>query len=112
MENSYSNVISVDASAQMETTDIMNYRFLYNAKIEDGVFQAKDSTGWTNRTGARKYDWEYESLTSGKTLDVTNNLMESERRPPAAGEFGEWLPCWCSGTMPAIDNLMNHGRPI
>ena len=39
------------------------------------------------------------------TLDITNNLFESERIVPAAGPLGEWLPCWCSGTMPPIEQL-------
>lgn len=104
-ENHSSNDINVDASVVMDTNKRMNYQFKYNAEIENGVMEAKDSTGWTNRTGAKRYDWTYESLTKGKRLEITNNLFESERIVPAAGPGGEWLPCFCSGTMPAIEQL-------
>jgi hypothetical protein len=108
--NRPSNDIKVDASAVMDTNNRMNYKFNYNAEIKNGVMEAKDSTGWTNRTGAKRYDWVYESLTSGKELAITNNLFESERIVPAAGPTGDWLPCFCSGTMPAIEQL-DEGWP-
>ena len=107
-KNHSTDDIEVDASVLMDTNEIdknVSYRFNYNAVIENGVMEAKDSTGWTNRTGAKRYDWTYESLTKGDELDITNNLFESERIVPAAGPLGEWLPCWCSGTMPPIEQL-------
>jgi hypothetical protein len=111
MEDRPSNKIKVDASVRMDTqSNETDYTFKYNAVIKNGVMQAKDSTGWTNRTGARRYDWEYESLTSGKELDITNNLRESGEIVPAAGLTGDWLPCFCSGTMPAIEQL-DEGWP-
>lgn len=109
-ENLSSNDINVDASVVMDTNKRMNYQFKYNAEIKNGVIEAKDSTGWTNRTGAKRYDWTYESLTKGKKLEITNNLFESERIVPAAGPEGEWLPCFCSGTIPAIEQL-DEGWP-
>ncbi|MGV8175943.1 MAG: hypothetical protein ACP5OU_09605 [Methanothrix sp.] len=107
MENRPANDIVVDASVVMDTKDNnrTNYRFNYNAEIKNGVMEAKDATGWTNRTGAKRYDWTYEALTSGKELSITNNLFDSERIVPAAGPIGDWLPCWCKGTMPAIEQL-------
>jgi hypothetical protein len=105
MESHPSNDISVEASVVMDTFKRMNYQFNYHADIENGVMEAKDSTGWTNRTGARRYDWVYESLTSGKTLNITNNLYDSERIVPAAGPDEDWLPCCFSGTVPTIEQL-------
>jgi hypothetical protein len=110
MQDRPSNSIDVTAQATMDTNNRMNYQFNYDAKVKNGVIEAKDSTGWTNRTGTRRYDWVYESLTSGKELAITNNLFESERIVPAAGPTGDWLPCFCSGTMPAIEQL-DEGWP-
>lgn len=81
------------------------YKFNYNFKPIDIVMETRDSTGWTNKSGARRNDWEYEALDSdsGKTLGITNDLRDSERILPAGGLEGEWLPCIFKGTIPPID---------
>jgi hypothetical protein len=76
-----------------------------NSTVNYGTIEAKDATGWTNRSGARRYDWEYESLTSGKSLDITNDLFESERILPAGGLEGEWLPCCSLSGLPSTEKL-------
>jgi hypothetical protein len=103
-----SSNIDVDATIRMDTERRMDYEFDYQANIKNGVIEVKDSTGWTNRTGPRKYDWEYESLISGNVLNVTNNLIDSEGIEPAAGPVGDWLPCCYSGTVPPIEQLDNR----
>ena len=104
-ENRTSRQIHVDAKTHMDTNDTINerYRFDYSADIEDGVIETKDAVGWTNRSGARKFDIEHYSLTRGDVLNVTNVLEESEPWEVAAGPLGEWLPCCFSGTVPLID---------
>lgn len=100
--NRSSNNIEVRASVYMNTTKGTDYDFKYNAKVKDGVIEAKDAVGWTNRTGPRKYDWEYHSLSSGDQLDITNDLSDYEPFEVAAG-LGDWLPCCFSGTVPMVD---------
>ncbi|MDD4653038.1 MAG: hypothetical protein PHQ34_12510, partial [Methanothrix sp.] len=95
----------VKAHVQMDTKKRMKYNFEYTANVADAVIEAKDSTGWTNRSGARKYDWEYEALTRGHELNITNNLRDFEWLAPEAGPNDDWLPCCYSGTIPEIEQL-------
>ena len=81
------------------------YAFHYDAKIKNGVIEAKDATGWTNRTGSKKYDWEYESRAEGNELNITNDLIESVGLVTAGGPEDDWLPCCISGTRPTFDQL-------
>jgi len=102
-----SNSIVVDASVFMDTTDNRSaYDFNYNAKIENGVIETKDSTGWTNMSGSRRTDWEHETRSIGDKLDITNKLYDSWGLKTRFGPEGDWLPCCYSGTMPAI--TMRH----
>jgi hypothetical protein len=78
MVNRPSNYIDVDASVRMDTSSKIDYEFKYKAEIKNGVIETRDATGWTNRTGARKFDWEHETRTSGHELNITNNLFDSE----------------------------------
>lgn len=107
MENYPSDEIKVEAQVYMNTSNKTktDYEFRYNAEIKNGLIETKDSTGWTNRSGSRRYDWEQESIVKGKTLDITNDLVESARIIPEAGFEGEWLPCCFKGTMPNIEQL-------
>jgi len=107
MKNRPSKEIKVVASARMDTFNKTNphYNFNYNAQITNGTIEVKDSTGWTNKTGSRQFDWEYEAFTSGQNLDITNILSESEGPMPAGGLEGDWLPCCYSGTLPPVDQL-------
>jgi len=101
-----SNYINVDAKTKMDSSiNASSYSFDYTAKIKNAVIEAKDSTGWSNRTGSKKYDWEYETKTVGKEINITNVLYDSERLEVAAGPSEDWLPCCFKGTIPAIDQL-------
>lgn len=101
-----SNSIDVHASVFMDTTaNRSGYDFNYNAKIKNGVIETKDATGWSNRTGSRKIDWEHETRTSGDELDITNKLFDSWGLKTRLGPEGDWLPCCYAGTIPAIDQL-------
>jgi len=96
--------ISVTASVDMNRRPGLKYNFNYHAIVDEGVLDFRDSTGWTNKSGSRKIDWEQTGLVKGKKLDITNNLADFDLRAPAAGSF-DWLPCTCSGTIPPIEGL-------
>lgn len=102
-----SNQITVNAHAFMNTSDInrTDYQFRYNADVKNGVVDTKDATGWTNRSGSKRYDWEHESRVSGDDLAIVNELIDSEGEIPEAGLVGDWLPCCFKGTVPTIDQL-------
>jgi uncharacterized repeat protein (TIGR01451 family) len=91
------------AAADKRKIPIMAYELLYNANIVDGKFEGKDSTGWTNRSGARRYDWEYEVQSAGDTLSITNNLKDYAYRSVGAGGPYDWIPCCFGGTRPDIE---------
>jgi hypothetical protein len=102
-KSSYINVVgSAKLGPNMTGGD---YRFQYHAKVKDGYLELKDSTGWTNRTGARRIDWEQDAAMKGKELDVTNNLEADSLYRPSAGLIEDWLPCSCNGTVPEIEGL-------
>jgi hypothetical protein len=101
-----SNYINVDASVIMDSSiNASSYAFDYDAKIKNGVIETRDAAGWSNRTGAKKYDWESETRTVGNEINITNVLYDSERIKVAAGPIGEWLPCNFCGTIPTVDPL-------
>ncbi len=94
--------IRVNASVGMgpatRTGKVHNdYDFRYNARVWDGRIDARDETGWTNKTGSRSVDWEQDVSLRGKILDISNNLSaESLFYPGGIGK--DWLPCWiCAG---------------
>jgi hypothetical protein len=98
--------INVEASAKMgPNMSGGDYRFLYHARVENGYLEVKDAAGWSNKTGARRIDWEQEAAMRGKLLDVTNNLEVNSLYRPSAGLYEDWLPCACNGTIPPIEGL-------
>lgn len=99
-----SNSIKVDASVFMNSSENASstYIFDYYAEIGNGAIETDDAAGWTNRSGPRKYDWQYQTRTVGKDLKITNDLVESEGLITAGGPEGDWLPCCYSGTVPTI----------
>jgi hypothetical protein len=103
-ETYLSPVIKVNASVDMDMQFGASYNFDYHAKVDDGVLEAWDATGWTNKTGARRIDWEQNALMKGRKLDVINKLSDFDLRVPAAGS-GDWLPCCMGGTVPPIEGL-------
>jgi len=92
--------IHVNASSLLDT-DAGSYSIAYHADVTDGVVETKDETGWTNRTGAKRTDWEHESLSRGAELHITNDLSDYNLTTAAGGN--DWLPCFNSGTIPAIE---------
>ncbi|VVB66973.1 Uncharacterised protein [uncultured archaeon] len=91
-ESYLSKQIHVNAEAIMGRSIRGNigYQFAYNATVENGIIQTWDTTGWTNRTGARRIDWEERALMRGN-LTVENNLVASDLFNPIDGR--DWLPC-------------------
>jgi len=107
-----SPVINVVATVRMGSAkggDANDYNFKYNATVENGVIEIKDATGWTNRTGARRIDWEQDALMKGN-VTVTNDLRAKGLYFPAAGGDEDWLPCCFSGNEPPIE-VQGSGWP-
>jgi uncharacterized repeat protein (TIGR01451 family) len=88
-----SSSIDVQAIVSMDTKPGMDYQFTYAAKVKNGYINIKDASSWTNKTGARRIDWEREALLKGEDLFVGNNLSDSDIFVPAAGLTDDWLPC-------------------
>ncbi|MCX6674640.1 MAG: hypothetical protein NTY37_12785 [Methanothrix sp.] len=95
--------IHVRSSLSMDTTPGMAYDLKYNATVKRGVVETWDASGWSNRTGARRIDWEHNALMHGD-ISVTNNLRELVPQEAHAGA-ADWLPCCYSGTQPTIEQL-------
>jgi len=90
------NNISARATGKMSLKG--TYDLKYTASANNAFFTFNDATGFINKTGARKTDWEQEGLLKGDKLSVTNNLRVSGPFIPRAG--GDWLPCTCLSTDP------------
>ena len=101
-QSSYpTNNISVQATAAMNLKGVYNVQ--YHGVADNAYFVFSDTAGLSNKTGARRIDWEQEGLLKGKNLDVTNNLVASNFFYPRAGAE-DWLPCTClSGMIPLVE---------
>jgi hypothetical protein len=97
-----SNRINVEAKATMGANRPNSFDFKYHARVNNGILEAKDATGWTNKTGARRLDWEQEALMKGKVLDVTNNLVLAKGRVSGA-QPDDWMPCLFCSLVPPIE---------
>jgi uncharacterized repeat protein (TIGR01451 family) len=99
--------IFVDAVAGMGPVNATglsgDYDFRYSAKVGNGVLEIKDATGWTNKSGARRIDWEQEGLIRGKEINARNDLIVENLFFPGGGWGNDWLPCCFIGTQPAIE---------
>lgn len=95
--------INVIADLRMDTTPGNGYDLKYNATVKEGVIETYDASGWSNRTGSRRIDWEYNAMMYGD-VSVTNNLRENAPLEAHGGDE-EWLPCCSSGTQPAIEPI-------
>jgi uncharacterized repeat protein (TIGR01451 family) len=80
-----------------------DYDFTYHAKVEDGVMEIRDATGWTNQTGARRTDWEQTAFMKGRALDVRNDLQVENLFYPGAGLGIDWIPCVVSTYAPRTE---------
>jgi hypothetical protein len=103
-----SNRINVEAKAEMGANRSDSFVFKYHARVNNGILEAKDATGWTNKTGARRLDWEQEALMKGKVLDVTNNLRLAKGKVPYAQPIEEWMPCIFCSLVPPIEPIENE----
>jgi uncharacterized repeat protein (TIGR01451 family) len=80
-----------------------DYGLTYHATADNAYFVFNDATGFSNKTGMKRIDWEQEGLLKGKNIDVTNNLFGAFK-PRAGAE--DWLPCTClSGLIPPIEPI-------
>ena len=105
-ERRMASAINVTSALSMDTTpwpDGTGYDLRYGAEVKNGVAEIRDSTGWSNRTGARKTDWEYSALMHGD-VRFRNDLKELAPQEAHGGEF-DWLPCCFKGTLPPIEQL-------
>jgi hypothetical protein len=100
-----SNRIFVKGTAKMGGNRSNNFDFDYNARVANGYLEAKDSLGWSNKTGARMIDWEQEALMKGKYLDVHNRLVVERGRVSGAQLIDDWLPCCFNSFVPAIEPI-------
>lgn len=85
-----------------------DYDFVYNAKVENGIIEIRDATGWTNKTGAIRVDWERDALMKGD-FEVENNLKSKSLLFPGAGGDEDWLPCCFDGSHPPVEDMKNPG---
>ncbi|GEM_PF-1171595 len=101
----YSNTIVVNADVKIgpEIGRGFDYDFQYDATVTNGVIEIRDATGWTNRTGARRIDWEQDALMKGN-ISMENDLNAKGLFVPAAGINDEWLPCCFDGSHPPVEN--------
>jgi uncharacterized repeat protein (TIGR01451 family) len=91
------NNISAKAVANMNLAGI--YDLQYDASADNAYFVFSDATGFSNKTGARRIDWEQEGLLKGEHVSLINNLrVISAYKPRGGGE--DWLPCTCISLNP------------
>jgi hypothetical protein len=91
--NSYSsNKIGANAKLFMGQTRKMDlgYDFTYNATVINGVVETRDIMGWSNRTGARRVDWEQMARMKGN-ITLENNLLVSNLLDMSCSR--NWLSC-------------------
>jgi uncharacterized repeat protein (TIGR01451 family) len=100
--SSYVNVLA-NATMGPHISSEGEYDFRWQADVTNGEVEIKDSTGWTNRTGARRIDWEREALLQGD-VNATNTLAAKGLFYPGAGGEKDWLPCAYSSEQPPIQN--------
>jgi uncharacterized repeat protein (TIGR01451 family) len=98
-----SNEIGVTAKTFMSMAG--TYDFKYSVDASNAYFVFSDSSGLSNKTGARRIDWEQSGLMRGEKINVTNDLYASGGYTPRAGE-GDWLPCLqCPGNIPPFEPI-------
>lgn len=89
-----------------------DYVFKYSANVENAVVETWDATGWTNRTGSRRIEWEETALMKGN-LKINNTLIAEDLFFPAGDLEGDWLPCCIVGypSAPKYCNGSSMGWP-
>lgn len=97
------NIINADATANMDI-GLGSYDLKYDASAKNAYFVFNDVTGYSNKTGARRTNWEQEGLLKGEQITLKNYLKATSPYKPRAGGDDDWLPCTClSGSMPLIE---------
>lgn len=97
-----SDKISVRGYTKMGANLPNAFAFWYNGQVENGVMEVSDATGWSNKTGARRIDWEQDALMKGSFLNVTNNLIV-ERGLYLTKSPEDWLPCCFDSLRPPVE---------
>lgn len=87
------NDITVDTNATINLKG--SYDLKYDATAKNAYFVFSDVTGYSNKTGARRIDWEQEGLLKGEQVKLTNNLRAIIPYKPRGGGVEDWLPCTC-----------------
>ena len=99
----------VDASVNMVTgSGTETYIFDYKAKATDSVIETWDATGWSNRTGMGRIDFEHTSLMSGEQLEITNILKDNAPYTTEASPTEDWLSCCIGGSVPPYVPLVEN----
>lgn len=102
--DSYSSrEIDVNASVEMGPAKKKGYEFKYNATVVDGVLEIRDASGWTNRTGFLRVDWERDAVMRGN-FTVVNDLIGENLFFPAADADRDWLSCCIGGDYSRIEH--------
>lgn len=97
--------IKVDADLSMNSAPDGWYDLKYTAWADEAVAETRDRTGWTNRTGSRRTDFEHTTLMRGGKLTIRNELSDFGPFATGPGAEADWLPCCFSSTLPAIEGL-------
>jgi hypothetical protein len=104
-----SDTINVDASAHMDLAGV--YDFRYTADASNAYVIVNDASGWSNKTGARRVDWEQSALMKGERIHVVNNLNSYNLGVARGPGEEDWLPCCYSGTVPKIEPVESDIGP-
>jgi hypothetical protein len=72
-----------------------DYDFWWDADVTEGVVEIWEATGWTNRTGAQRIDFEQTALIKG-SVEIQNDLYTDNGLYIPAQGGADWLSC-CIG---------------
>lgn len=75
-DNNSAKQIRINANVLMGLSKEKNigYDFTYNATVAKGVIETWDIMSWTNKTGARRIEWEQTALIKGN-ITIKNNIL-------------------------------------
>lgn len=90
-------LVEADVGMGLHNPGYQDYEFKYKANVTDGIIEIWDATGWTNRTGSGRIDWEQTALIKGDNINITNNLTAPDMSYPGADEDRDWLSCCIGG---------------
>lgn len=100
----------IDSTSEASMGIPQGYTLDYYANFKDATFEMNEATGWSNKTGARRTDWDQSALIHGDAK-VSNLLEIRGYFFPEAGPSYDWLPCNFCGTIPDIEQN-DSGWPV